>query len=375
MDLRFSELSQQADEAAADRDFSRAVRILSDLTARLVTDASAWKRLAAMHRATGNPRAAITAITAALALEPRDLLGLLMQGSLIEALGEDAEEAYGAALVVRQALGATPPALLRPLANADRYKAAAIARRRNCLEPVLRGASRQFSVDAPQAARIERFADVIASGNTALVFSDLPPAEFFDPSRIPGLSAMAANYADYMAEYLALVAANDRASAPYVDHPTGVPLDQWAALNNSAAWSAAHLWRGGVIVDDNVAACPTTVAAFAALPVPNIAHRSPNLMFSILKPQTHIPRHVGVTNARVVVHVPLIIPESCSLTVGEQTKGWVPGEALVFDDTTEHEADNASMQPRVVLIGDAWHPDLTMVDRWALTEMFHAVAR
>lgn len=119
-------------------------------------------------------------------------------------------------------------------------------------------------------------------------------------------------------------------------------------------WSAAHLWRGGAIVDDNAAACPTTFAAFAALPVPIIAHRSPNLMFSILKTQTHIPRHVGVTNARIVVHVPLMIPELCPLTVGQQTKGWVPGEALVFDDTTEHEANNASLQPRGVLIGDAF---------------------
>ncbi len=360
--------------AAAGRDFPRAVRLLSDLTARSTGDASAWKRLAAMHRATGNPRAAITAITAALALEPRDLLGLLMKGSLIEALGEDAEEPYAAALVIRQALGETPPALLRPLANAERYKTAAIARRRHRLEPVLHAASKRFSLDARQAARIDRFADVIASGDTALIFPDLPHAEFFDPARIPGLPTIAAHHADYTAEYLALVTANDRASAPYVDHPTGVPLDQWATLNNSVAWSAAHLSRGGVVVDDNATACPRTVAAFAALPVPAIAHRSPNLMFSILKPQTHIPRHVGVTNARVVVHVPLIIPDMCSLTVGEQIKGWVPGEALVFDDTTEHEANNASMQTRVVLIGDVWHPDATMVDRWALTRLFAAVA-
>lgn len=328
-----------------------------------------------MHRATGNLRAALPAITAALALEPRDLLGLLMKGSLIEALGEDAEEPYAAALVVRQAIGATPPALNGPLANAERYKAAAIARRRHCLEPVLRTASQTFSLNPGQAARIERFADVIANGDTALIFSDLPQAEFFDPARIPGLTAMAVHHADYTTEYLALVAANERASAPYVDHPTGVPLDQWAALNNSTAWSAAHLWRGGTVVEGNAASCPTTIAAFAALPVPDIANRSPNLMFSILKPQTQIPRHVGVTNARVVVHVPLIIPDSCSLTVGEHTKGWVPGEALVFDDTTEHEANNASLQPRVVLIGDAWHPDTTMVDRWALTELFAAVVR
>lgn len=81
MDPRSSELSQQADGPAAGRDFPFAVRLLSALTARSAADASAWKRLAAMHRAMGNLRAAIAAITTALALEPRDLLGLLMKGS------------------------------------------------------------------------------------------------------------------------------------------------------------------------------------------------------------------------------------------------------------------------------------------------------
>ncbi|WP_082466028.1 aspartyl/asparaginyl beta-hydroxylase domain-containing protein [Sphingomonas sp. Leaf38] len=62
-----------------------------------------------------------------------------------------------------------------------------------------------------------------------------------------------------------------------------------------------------------------------------------------------------------------------SLTAGGPSSGWVPGEALVFDDTTEHEANNGSLQPRVVLIGDAWHHGTITVDRWAFTILVSAV--
>lgn len=112
--------------------------------------------------------------------------------------------------------------------------------------------------------------------------------------------------------------------------------------------------------------CPETVAAFATLPVPDMPGRAPNLMFSILAPRTRIPRHVGVLNARLVVHIPLLIPPDCAMIVGEETRAWVPGEALVFDNTLEHEARNDSDEVRVVLICDAWHPDLSPNERIVL---------
>jgi len=41
----------------------------------------------------------------------------------------------------------------------------------------------------------------------------------------------------------------------------------------------------------------------------------------------------------------------------------------VFDDTYEHEAWNRSERTRVVLILDTWHPDLTEVEREALSAL------
>jgi aspartyl/asparaginyl beta-hydroxylase (cupin superfamily) len=92
-------------------------------------------------------------------------------------------------------------------------------------------------------------------------------------------------------------------------------------------------------------------------------------MFSLLKPRTTIPAHVGVSNARVVTHLPLIIPEDCMFRVGNDIRQWVPGKAWVFDDTIEHEARNGSDKLRVVLIFDVWHPHLTPPERALITAL------
>ena len=94
-------------------------------------------------------------------------------------------------------------------------------------------------------------------------------------------------------------------------------------------------------------------------------------MFSILDAKTRIPPHVGVNNARLIVHLPLIVPPGCGFRVGSETRSWEPGKAFVFDDTIEHEAWNRSDELRAVLIFDVWHPDLNEAER----RMISALAR
>lgn len=86
-------------------------------------------------------------------------------------------------------------------------------------------------------------------------------------------------------------------------------------------------------------------------------------MFSVLAPHTHIPPHHGETNARLVVHLPLIVPEKCTYRVGFEHRRWAVGETLIFDDSIEHEARNDSDELRVVLIFDVWNPLLSPGDR------------
>jgi len=91
--------------------------------------------------------------------------------------------------------------------------------------------------------------------------------------------------------------------------------------------------------------------------------RGPTAFFSILDANTQIPAHTGVTNTRLTVHLPLIVPPECGFRVGSEVREWVPGQAWVFDDTIEHEAWNRSDLPRAILIFDIWNPLLSSAER------------
>lgn len=111
------------------------------------------------------------------------------------------------------------------------------------------------------------------------------------------------------------------------------------------------------------------MALLAHAPQPVQLNRTPSAMFSLLKPNTHIPPHTGVSNVRLVTHIPLIIPEDCGFRVGNQTRSWELGKAMIFDDTIEHEAWNNSDKLRVVLIFDIWHPHLNPAEREMITQL------
>jgi len=140
-------------------------------------------------------------------------------------------------------------------------------------------------------------------------------------------------------------------------------------MNRNLDWTAIHLLQNGELVEANARYCPRTLATLEKIPQPRIAGVGPNAMFSLLAPHTRIPPHVGVANTRLVCHLPLIVPDGCWFRVGAETRLWKRGEALVFDDTIEHEAMNPSDELRVVFIFDIWHPDLSDVEREAVSAL------
>jgi aspartyl/asparaginyl beta-hydroxylase (cupin superfamily) len=95
----------------------------------------------------------------------------------------------------------------------------------------------------------------------------------------------------------------------------------------------------------------------------------------LLDARTHIPPHTGVTNTRLTVHLPLIVPPGCRFRVGGEIREWQTGTAWVFDDTIEHEAWNDSDAPRAILIFDIWNPQLTEVERDLVREATVALAQ
>jgi aspartate beta-hydroxylase len=97
------------------------------------------------------------------------------------------------------------------------------------------------------------------------------------------------------------------------------------------------------------------------------------VLFSVFTAGTHLLPHRGVTNTRIVGHLPLIIPEDCALAVGGEIHVWQKGRVVMFDDTYEHEAWNRSRRTRVVLIFDVWNPYLTEAERAACKDLIEAI--
>ena len=132
------------------------------------------------------------------------------------------------------------------------------------------------------------------------------------------------------------------------------------------SWNGFYFYRHGERRIECAARCPITASALDSLPLCRIRDHGPEVLFSVFTPGTHLLPHRGVTNARVVAHLPLIVPPNCALRVGGELHHWREGEVVVFDDTYEHEAWNRSDQIRVVLIFDIWSPFLTDVERTAI---------
>ena len=133
------------------------------------------------------------------------------------------------------------------------------------------------------------------------------------------------------------------------------------------------MWHEGVANKEHIARCPRTAAALRAWPKWEVSGCGPTAVFSVLEAKTRIPAHSGVNNTRLLVHLPLIVPPGCGFRVGAEQREWVPGQALIFDDTFEHEAWNDSDVPRAVLILDIWNPYVTEAERRMVAEVVAGV--
>ena len=169
----------------------------------------------------------------------------------------------------------------------------------------------------------------------------------------------------------------------WVSHPNGIPGNTSLRLisvdggeNDNlrgdvgpVSWNGYYFYRHGERRDDNAARCPRTAAAIDALPLSIVPAHGPEVLYSVFTPGTHLLPHQGVTNTRVVGHLPLLVPEQCALKVGGELHEWQEGRVVVFDDTYEHEAWNRSDRTRVVLIFDLWNPHLTEAERAAARDV------
>jgi aspartyl/asparaginyl beta-hydroxylase (cupin superfamily) len=303
-----------------------------------------------------------------------------MRGDMLERQGRahEAAQAYGAAAAVAPPMDRLHPDLRPALAKAVGYHQDYGRRMAAFLDAHLERPMREAAGE--DLGRFRDSVDIFVgrkrrfdSQPTVYHVPHLAPIEFFPRERFAWLDAIEARTIAIRDEFLAVLR-EDHGFAPYVAYPADVPLNQWAELNQSPRWSAFHLVKMGHPVEGNASRCPATMSALTGAPQPDMRGRTPSAMFSLLKPRTRIPPHTGVTNARLVVHLPLVVPPGCGFRVGNDTREWVEGKAWVFDDTIEHEAWNDSDVLRTVLIFDIWHPDLTPAERMLVRATMEGLA-
>lgn len=210
---------------------------------------------------------------------------------------------------------------------------------------------------------------------TFLYIPDLPCSPWLERALFPWYEALEAQAGAIRAELLDVLADADGIE-PFLG-PVDDPRLLEAQLRNEHAaprWDAFFFHRHGVRNEANARRCPRTAAALDAAPLCRIREHAPEVCFSVLSPGTHILPHRGVTNARVVTHLPLLVPDGdLALNVAGDARRWQEGRCFSFDDSFEHEAWNRSGETRVVLLLDAWNPYLTDVERLALTALIGAI--
>jgi len=142
-------------------------------------------------------------------------------------------------------------------------------------------------------------------------------------------------------------------TAKIKNHPQGY-------LVNNGNWLTFFLFRNGKI-EDNCRLCPQTTSIVESLPL--CAEAGGNVYFSVMVPGTHIAPHCGPLNTRLRYHLTLAHDEQAWMRVDAEKRSWKPHECLVFDDSFEHEVRHDGRVPRVVLLVDCWHPELSVLER------------
>jgi hypothetical protein len=358
-------LTAQADQALADNRLGMAALERGQLDsarlhfeAAIAADPSApalWINLATVFRRGGDDESEKAALLGALDLDQRHFMANLRLAELHERLEEMPQAAMRWSLVLGLAAqaGALPVGLEIVLAHGREVVEQHRSKFADAIDAGLESARAQ--VEAKERRRFDACIEAMLGRRrihhnecAGLHVPFLPADEIFDRSLFPWLERLEASTSLIRAELEALLAGR-------------------------AAWSDYFLWRDGRRIDEARRRCPRTAAILESLPCAQLPGRAPTAFFWILRPGARIASRSGVSNARAIVHLPLIVPQGCGSRVGGERREWRAGEAFAFDETIEHEAWNGGCGIGAVLAFDVWNPHLTDTER-GLLQTFFAMA-
>ncbi len=178
-------------------------------------------------------------------------------------------------------------------------------------------------------------------------FSKVGDQEFFDNSDFPITAKLEENYEIIKSEFESM---RHRICdfAPFQD----ISPDQ-IYISNDDKWKMFFLRAGTIDFKKNCEQFPKTM---------EIINSDKNLVsayFSVIGPRKMLMPHEGPWCGVLRVHMGIDIPtggSGCTLVVNKKEYNWEEGKCVVFDDTYEHFAVNATDKDRVILFLDYMRP-------------------
>jgi aspartate beta-hydroxylase len=320
-------------------------------------------------------------IDALLEREPKNFEALVRKGELREQAGDDraANAFYQAALGA--AVAAQPlPQSLRPIIQRAQE---GVARGQIWFERhLVRSLAESGFPEGNRPPRFQQSLDLMLGHRqttlelqqpTSYYFPGLPQRRYYERNELSWAAAVEDAAPAILQELLDYLSGAGDGFSPYIVNDPSRPRKDFHGLLDNPAWSTLYIWEKGGPVAGLTERFPRTMETLERLDLPRIGKRAPSILFSRLAGGARIPAHHGVMNARLICHLPLIVPPRCGFRVGGETREWHEGKLLVFDDTIEHEAWNNGTEDRTILIFDVWRLEIEPEERRAITALFEAV--
>jgi beta-hydroxylase len=190
------------------------------------------------------------------------------------------------------------------------------------------------------------FTILIAPVNAVMyLFSRVPSKAYIDTRQFPELARLQQHWREIREEAERL--ADDgqiRAASGYND----------IGFNSffRTGWKRFYLTWYGKEMDSAQAQCPRTLELLRSIPSIKAA------MFASLPPGAKLVSHRDPYAGSLRYHLGLFTPNDpgCYIEVDGERYHWKDGEAVMFDETFIHHAENTTQQQRVVLFCDVERP-------------------
>lgn len=186
-----------------------------------------------------------------------------------------------------------------------------------------------------------------------ILFSRVPAKAYLDVQAFPELAPLREHWQEIREEAVRL---NDegaiRAAMGYND----------IGFNSffRTGWTRFYLTWYGKKMPSAEKLCPRTLALLRDIPSIKAA------MFTSLPPGSRLVRHRDPYAGSLRYHLGLFTPNDprCNIVVDGQPYHWKDGEAVMFDETYIHHAENTTQDQRVILFCDIERPLRTAPMRW-----------